>query len=66
MTAEIINLADRLGAAPLQRPTPESEIEYAQRLIGDIVATIREGDFLGAASGLEFAARYLRRLGAKS
>ena len=65
MTAEIINLADRLGAAPLQTPKPESEIEYAQRLIGDVIATMREGDFLGAATGLEVAARYLRRLDAK-
>ena len=62
MTAEIIKLADRPGASALQPPRLEGELEYAQRLIGKVVESLREGDLLGTASGLEFAAHYLRRL----
>ena len=66
MTAEIINFADRLCATLLRQPKPDGEIEYAQRLIGKVVESLREGDLLGTASGLEFAARYLRGLEASA
>ena len=65
MTAKIINLADRLGVAPLPPPAPEGEIEYAQRLIAKVIESLREGDLLDTANGLEFAARHLRRLEAR-
>ena len=46
----------------LEQPKPETDLEYAERLAGDASKLLRSGDLLAAASGLEAAARYLRRL----
>jgi hypothetical protein len=40
----------------------ETDLEYAERLVGDASKLLRSGDLLAAANLLEFAARYLRRL----
>ena len=41
---------------------PETDLEYAQRLVGDAGKLLRSGDLLAAANVLESAARCLRRL----
>jgi len=51
-----------IPADALEPPKPETDPEFAARLTGDAIETLRSGDLLGAASRLEFAARYLRWL----
>jgi len=62
MSAEIIHLAHRLGADPLQPPKLENEIDYAQRMIAKVIDSLRAGDLLGTANGLEYTARFLRQV----
>jgi hypothetical protein len=74
MSAEIVNLGHErlkqqlslsialLNAEGLTLPKPETDLEYAERIIADASETLRSGDLMAAASALEAAARYLRRL----
>jgi hypothetical protein len=51
-----------LSANALEQPKPETDLEYAQRLVGDAGKLLRSGNLLAAAHALESAARNLRRL----
>jgi hypothetical protein len=46
----------------LEQPKQETDLEYAERLVGDASKLLRRGDLLAAANTLESAARYLRGL----
>ena len=58
----LLEAASISPANALEQPKPETDLEYAQRLVGDAGKLLRSGDLLAAANVLESAARCLRRL----